>query len=60
MGGADGLLSVAGLPWLGDHMVLGRVLVAGTAFVELAVRAGDAVGCAVVEELTLHAPLVLP
>ena len=55
-----GWLSVAGQPWLADHMVTGRVLLAGTAFVDLAVRAGDAVGCAVLEELTLQAPLVLP
>ena len=32
----------------------------GTAFVELAVRAGDQVGCDLLEELTLEAPLVLP
>ncbi|KJS51538.1 hypothetical protein VM98_36630, partial [Streptomyces rubellomurinus subsp. indigoferus] len=31
----------------------------GTAFVELAVRAGDEVGCDRVDELTLEAPLVL-
>jgi acyl transferase domain-containing protein len=54
-----GWLSVATQPWLADHVVMGRVLLAGTAFVELAVRAGDAVGCAVLEELTLQAPLVL-
>ena len=38
----------------------GVVVLAGTGFVELAIRAGDEVGCAVVEELTLIAPLVLP
>ncbi|WP_421111639.1 polyketide synthase dehydratase domain-containing protein, partial [Streptomyces sp. NEAU-S77] len=38
----------------------GSVLVPGTVFVELAVQAGDRVGCARVEELTLQAPLVLP
>ncbi|MBI0383654.1 polyketide synthase dehydratase domain-containing protein, partial [Streptomyces albiflaviniger] len=32
----------------------------GTAFVELAIRAGDHVGADVLEELTLEAPLVLP
>ncbi len=32
----------------------------GTAFVELAVRAGDEVGCGRLEELTLEAPLVVP
>ncbi|MFT9473665.1 hypothetical protein [Streptomyces sp. Mo3] len=47
-------------PWLADHAVMGSVLLPGTAFVELAVRAGDQVGCDQVEELTLEAPLVLP
>ncbi|MEU0812603.1 SDR family NAD(P)-dependent oxidoreductase, partial [Streptomyces sp. NPDC005970] len=46
--------------WLADHRVSGRVLVPGTALLELAVRAGDEVGCDRVEELTLAAPLVLP
>ena len=32
----------------------------GTGFVELAIRAGDEVGCPVVDELTLQAPLMLP
>ena len=36
------------------------VLFPGAGFVELAIRAGDEVGCGVVEELTLSAPLVLP
>ncbi|MFJ1749731.1 type I polyketide synthase [Streptomyces sp. NPDC088116] len=53
-------LSVGSHPWLGDHVVAGSVLVPGTAFVELAVRAGDHVGCARLEDLTLQAPLVLP
>ncbi|WP_367429133.1 type I polyketide synthase [Streptomyces celluloflavus] len=55
-----GRLSVQSHPWLVDHAVLGRVLLPGTAFVELALRAGDEVGCDRVEELTLAAPLVLP
>ncbi|WP_055614052.1 type I polyketide synthase, partial [Streptomyces phaeochromogenes] len=56
----SGRLSVQGQPWLADHAVMSTVLFPGTGFVELAIRAGDEVGCAVVEELTLHAPLVLP
>ncbi|NKI44249.1 SDR family NAD(P)-dependent oxidoreductase [Streptomyces sp. LD120] len=52
-----GLLSPRRQPWLADHAVAGRVLLPGTAFVELAVRAGDHVGCARLDELTLHAPL---
>ncbi|MCX5380982.1 type I polyketide synthase [Streptomyces sp. NBC_00091] len=55
-----GRLSVTAQPWLADHAVAGTVLLPGTAFVELAVRAGDQVGCGLLEELTLEAPLVLP
>ncbi|QDQ14879.1 type I polyketide synthase [Streptomyces spectabilis] len=54
------LLSVDAHPWLGDHVVAGRTLLPGTAFVELAVRAGDEVGCDLLDELILQAPLVLP
>ncbi|SEO46720.1 Acyl transferase domain-containing protein [Amycolatopsis saalfeldensis] len=62
---ADGLVlsgrvSAATHPWLNDHVVGGAILLPGTAFVELAVRAGDEAGCGRVQELTLHAPLVLP
>ncbi|MFC0105716.1 type I polyketide synthase [Kibdelosporangium aridum] len=55
-----GRLSLTTHPWLADHVVLGAALVPGTALLELAVRAGDEVGCATVRELTLEAPLVLP
>jgi acyl transferase domain-containing protein/NADP-dependent 3-hydroxy acid dehydrogenase YdfG/acyl carrier protein len=55
-----GRLGVDSHPWLADHVVRGVVVVPGTAFVELAVRAGDQVGCDHLDELTLHAPLVLP
>ncbi|MFB6902641.1 acyltransferase domain-containing protein, partial [Streptomyces hydrogenans] len=55
-----GRLALDTHPWLADHMILGSALLPGTAFVELAIRAGDEVGCDVVEELTLEAPLVLP
>ena len=36
------------------------MLFPGAGFVELVIRAGDEVGCPVVEELTLQAPLVVP
>ncbi|MEU8828722.1 type I polyketide synthase [Streptomyces sp. NPDC048636] len=55
-----GRLSLAAQPWLADHAVSGTVLFPGTAFLELAVQAGDQVGCDQVEELTLQAPLILP
>ncbi|WP_424384929.1 type I polyketide synthase, partial [Mycobacterium sp.] len=55
-----GRLSLSAQPWLADHLVGGAVLFPGTGFVELVVRAADEVGCAVIEELALAAPLVLP
>ena len=54
------LLSAGSHPWLADHVVAGAVVLPGTAFVELAVAAGRAAGCEVVEELALEVPLVLP
>ncbi|MFC7589590.1 polyketide synthase dehydratase domain-containing protein [Nonomuraea antimicrobica] len=54
-----GRLSASAHPWLADHAVGGRVLFPGTGFVELAVRAGDEVGCSAVEELTIEAPLTV-
>ncbi len=53
-----GTLSVGSLPWLADHVVGGSVLLPGTAFLELAVLAGDETGCDRVEELVLEAPLI--
>ncbi|MFD2472102.1 SDR family NAD(P)-dependent oxidoreductase [Amycolatopsis silviterrae] len=65
LAGADGLLltkkvSLRSHPWLADHVVLGSVLLPGTALLELAMQAGDRAGCGRVGELTLHAPVVLP
>nr|AXL05862.1 polyketide synthase [uncultured bacterium] len=62
---SDGLvftsrLSLRTHPWLADHAIGGVVLVAGTGLVELAVRAGDEAGCAVLEELVIEAPFVVP
>ncbi|MGK3202821.1 SDR family NAD(P)-dependent oxidoreductase [Amycolatopsis sp. MEPSY49] len=55
-----GRLSLRTHPWLADHGIGGSVLFPGTAFVDLAVDAGDRAGRPQVEELTLGAPLVLP
>nr|AXL06107.1 beta-ketoacyl synthase [uncultured bacterium] len=46
--------------WLADHVAGGVTLVPAAALVELAVRAGDEAGCAVLDELTIETPLVLP
>ncbi|MEU5404401.1 type I polyketide synthase, partial [Streptomyces sp. NPDC005963] len=54
-----GRLSTALHPWLADHRIADRVLLPGTAFVDLALTAGEQAGVPRVEELTLQAPLVL-
>ncbi|MBW5486635.1 type I polyketide synthase, partial [Streptomyces bambusae] len=65
LAGGEGLLFTGRIApdtqsWLSDHAVSGAPLLPGTAFVELAVRAGDEAGCGLLEELTLEAPLLLP
>nr|WP_265590203.1 type I polyketide synthase [Streptomyces sp. MA3_2.13] len=55
-----GRVSPAAAPWLADHTVRGRVLLPGTAFVELALRAAAEVGAAGIDTLTLREPLALP
>ncbi|HEY0228310.1 MAG TPA: polyketide synthase dehydratase domain-containing protein, partial [Mycobacterium sp.] len=55
-----GRLSPSTQGWLNDHAVGGVVLFPGAGFVELAIRAGDEVGCGIVDELNLAAPMVLP
>ncbi|MGW3451840.1 SDR family NAD(P)-dependent oxidoreductase, partial [Streptomyces sp. NPDC001076] len=54
-----GRLSVDTHPWLADHVVADTVLLPGTAFVELASEVARHADGAVVEELTIEAPLVL-
>ncbi|WP_344340427.1 type I polyketide synthase, partial [Streptomyces rhizosphaericus] len=56
----SGRLSLATHGWLADHAVHGVVLLPGTALVELALQAGDQVGCGRVEELILETPLIVP
>ncbi|MGW2325166.1 type I polyketide synthase [Streptomyces sp. NPDC001700] len=56
----SGRLSLASHSWLADHTVADTAVLPGSAFVELAVRAGDQVGCALLEELALEEPLILP
>jgi acyl transferase domain-containing protein/thioesterase domain-containing protein len=54
-----GRVSQRAQPWLAEHTFAGAVLLPGTAFLEMALRAGDEVGCDRVDELTLEAPLLL-
>ncbi|WP_040698317.1 type I polyketide synthase, partial [Nocardia vinacea] len=55
-----GRWTVESVEWLADHSVLGTVLLPGTGFVELASYVGGVLGCAVVDELVLQAPLTMP
>ncbi|WDO10557.1 type I polyketide synthase [Streptomyces murinus] len=54
------VLSVRDQPWLADHVVAGEILLPATAFVDMALHAGELAGTAVLEELVLAAPLPLP
>ncbi|WP_406276815.1 SDR family NAD(P)-dependent oxidoreductase [Nocardia sp. NBC_00881] len=54
-----GRLSLATQPWLADHAVNGVVLLPGTGFVEMVMRAAEEVGCTSLQELTLVAALAL-
>jgi acyl transferase domain-containing protein/NAD(P)-dependent dehydrogenase (short-subunit alcohol dehydrogenase family)/thioesterase domain-containing protein/acyl carrier protein len=47
-------------PWLAEHSVAGTAILPGTAFVELALRAGQEVGATYLAELILEAPLPIP
>ncbi|AEW99623.1 type I polyketide synthase [Streptantibioticus cattleyicolor] len=55
-----GRMTVADQPWLAEHRVFGRVILPGTALVELCVAAGDRVGCPVLDELVIHDAVPLP
>ncbi|MBB5119019.1 type I polyketide synthase [Streptomyces eurocidicus] len=55
-----GRLSLRTHGWLADHTVAGLVMLPGAALVDLALTAGDRLGSALLDELTLEAPLVLP
>ncbi|WP_446680357.1 type I polyketide synthase [Amycolatopsis jiangsuensis] len=55
-----GRISLRDHSWLAEHRVFDSVLLPGTGFVELAVRAADLAGCGRIDELVLEAPLVLP
>ncbi|MEV0126770.1 SDR family NAD(P)-dependent oxidoreductase [Streptomyces sp. NPDC050703] len=56
----SGRLSQRTHPWLTDYRVLDTAVLPGAAYVDLALRAGDHVGCASLDDLVLEAPLVLP
>ena len=54
-----GRVSKATHPWVAEHVLMGAVIVPGTAYVELALTAGAEIECEMLQELTLEVPLVL-
>jgi acyl transferase domain-containing protein/acyl carrier protein len=54
-----GRISLQSHPWFADHVVGDMVLVPGTTFVEIALRAGEEVECDLLQDLVFEAPLVL-
>ncbi|WP_062990523.1 type I polyketide synthase [Nocardia anaemiae] len=52
-----GRMSVQTHPWIADHLLLDVVVVPGTAFVEMVLRAGEQLDCEYLDELTLGVPL---
>ncbi len=55
-----GRISQATHPWLADHAVAATAILPGTAFCELALRAGAELGASQLKELVLEAPLTIP
>ncbi|TDD94229.1 type I polyketide synthase, partial [Actinomadura rubrisoli] len=55
-----GRLSHRTHPWLADHAVAGTPLLPATAFVELALLAGDHAGLDLLDDLVLEVPLAIP
>ncbi|MFJ7250966.1 polyketide synthase dehydratase domain-containing protein, partial [Kitasatospora sp. NPDC098652] len=55
-----GRVSLDAQPWLVDHAVLDTVLLPGTAFLDIAMRAGSEVGCTHAQDITLDNPLLVP
>ncbi|MEU2042072.1 SDR family NAD(P)-dependent oxidoreductase [Nocardia niwae] len=55
-----GRLSRSAYPWLSDHAVAGVAVLPGAAFVELVLHVGAVVECALLSELALEAPLMVP
>ncbi|MEU7039331.1 SDR family NAD(P)-dependent oxidoreductase, partial [Streptomyces sp. NPDC046237] len=55
-----GVIGLATHPWLADHVVHGRIVLPGTALVDLALHAGSRTGLPGLAELIVSEPLVLP
>lgn len=56
----SGRISLSACPWLADHAVGGVVVLPAAAMVEMALAAGANAGVGSLDELLLHAPLLIP
>ncbi|WP_246198376.1 type I polyketide synthase [Actinomadura syzygii] len=54
-----GQVSLDAHPWLADHRVHDTVVLPGAAYADLVLHAAHHLGCDTIDELVLHAPLVL-
>ncbi|MEC3915813.1 SDR family NAD(P)-dependent oxidoreductase [Nocardia sp. CDC160] len=52
-----GRFSLATDPWIADHLAYGTAVLPSAALAEFLLVAGDRIGCGVLEELTLEAPV---
>ncbi|MFI7236517.1 type I polyketide synthase [Streptomyces cyaneofuscatus] len=55
-----GRLSARAEPWFEGHRLFGSPVVPSSALLDMVVRAGDEVGCPVVDELVVSRPVALP
>jgi thioester reductase-like protein len=55
-----GRVSLRSHPWLAEHVLFGAPVLPASVLVDMAIRAGDELGCTVVDELVVRRPLVLP
>ncbi|MCD9903475.1 acyltransferase domain-containing protein [Streptomyces sp. MT29] len=55
-----GRLSARAEPWFEGHRLFGSPVVPSSALLDMVVRAGDEVGCPVVDELVVDRPVALP
>ncbi|MGS2806029.1 type I polyketide synthase [Nocardia sp. MW-W600-9] len=53
-----GRLALRTQPWIADHLTYGVVVVPSATLIEFLLAAGARIGCAVVDELTLQAPIL--
>ena len=54
-----GTITLDTAPWLADHAVRGHTVVPGACLVEMVLSVAQSIGCNELDELTLHAPILV-